>query len=227
MKPWASCTLGSTRQTELYLQFSLFFDLTFNYLYSRHLTNSLGCSGGGEEGVAQGMVWIGLVRAMGLSCTLASGHWLGWNMVIFKAIINHYNYIADAEMAQGIQKSFQTLRAEVMGVSCIPEHLARSKKAKMNKASYLNTSAGCSGHVVVLVVGQRSFNWEPCFGSGCVVLKIERCSSFIHTLGFYERHFRDLDTDSTPLKGPPPHSVSVSCLCWVRWNSSGHSEPSH
>lgn len=88
-----------------------------------------------------GMLWVGLERAMGLSCTLASGHWLRWNMIIFKAIIDHFNYIADAEMSKGIQKSLQTLRAKVMGVSFIPEHSARSKQANVNKASCLKYSS--------------------------------------------------------------------------------------
>lgn len=61
-------------------------------------------------------------------------------------------------------------------------------KQKWTKHPVFNLAAECSGQAVFLTVGQKCFNWEPCFESSWVVLKMKRCSSFSHTRDFCERH---------------------------------------
>lgn len=98
-------------------------------------------------------------------------------------------------------------------------------KQKWTKHPVFNLAAECSGQAVFLTVGQKCFNWEPCFESSWVVLKMKRCSSFSHTRGFCERHSGIL-TRTTLLSWRTPSTLCAfwwqPCLCWVRWDSSGH-----
>lgn len=90
----------------------------------------MGCSGEGAGEGQQGMLW-----GEGHVIELYAGLWsqTQTKCAHIKAGINLYNYIADAAMSQGIQKSLQTLRAQVTGISLTPELVPGWPSAKVNK----------------------------------------------------------------------------------------------